>query len=78
VYGLFVKLTHFSGHAVRLSELREFAPERNLKRIRRRNDGCRNAFGMLSEPRPLVIRRATDSFPNLSRFPTQPFLAQEL
>jgi|HubBroStandDraft_1064217.scaffolds.fasta_scaffold188481_2 hypothetical protein len=67
----------FSWHAVRLTSVREFAPEKNLNRIRSRNDGCRISFGILSEHHPIIIRILSDSPTRLSRFLTEASPIQE-
>jgi hypothetical protein len=46
----------FSWHALPLTFVRKSAPEKGMKRIRCRADGCRHRFGIVSERHPISIR----------------------
>jgi hypothetical protein len=65
----------FSWHALPLTFVRKLAPETGMKRVRSRDDGDRNPFGIVSERHPISIRMASDSFTGLSRSPTEPLLS---
>ena len=68
----------FSWHALPLTCVRKFAPEKDLKSIRSRNDGWRISVGISPDRQTVLIRRPSDLFTNLSRFLTEIFLAREL
>jgi hypothetical protein len=79
MWGMNAKLKlGFSWHALPLTCVRKFAPEKDLKSIRSRNDGWRISVGISPDRQTVLIRRPSDLFTNLSRFPTEIFLTREL